>query len=193
MQPPEAGGLPQQVCVSSAAPSRRAAGPWFARFAIDEDPQECVRRVQFPCVLKPLALSASRGVIRADDAQAFVAAFERVAALLKRPEIQAYKDDTTDWLLAEGYLPGKELALEGLLDAGRLRVLALFDKPDPLDGPFFEETIYVTPSREAAATQQEIIAAVEQAARALGLQHGPVHAELRSRLPAQAGRTGRGF
>ncbi len=154
-------------------------GPWFARFALDEDPRECVRRVQFPCVLKPLALSASRGVIRADDARAFVAAFERVTALLNRPEIQAYKDDTTDWLLAEGYLPGKELALEGLLDAGRLRVLALFDKPDPLDGPFFEETIYVTPSREDAAIQQGITAAVEQAARALGLQHGPVHAELR--------------
>ncbi|HSC78674.1 MAG TPA: ATP-grasp domain-containing protein [Candidatus Acidoferrales bacterium] len=154
-------------------------GPWFARFAIDEDPRECVRRVQFPCVLKPLALSASRGVIRADSAEEFVTAFQRVAALLKRPEIQAYKDDTTDWLLAEGYLAGRELALEGLLDAGRLRVLALFDKPDPLDGPFFEETVYVTPSREDAATQQGIIAAVEQAARALGLQHGPVHAELR--------------
>ncbi len=154
-------------------------GPWFARFAIDDDPRECVRRVQFPCVLKPLSLSASRGVIRADDAPEFVAAFEIVAALLKRPEIQAYKDDTTDWLLAEGYLPCKELALEGLLDAGRLRVLALFDKPDPREGPDFEETIYVTPSREDAATQQGIMAAVDQAAGALGLEHGPVHAELR--------------
>ncbi|MGH9789385.1 MAG: ATP-grasp domain-containing protein, partial [Candidatus Acidiferrales bacterium] len=132
-----------------------------------------------PCVVKPVALSASRGVIRADNPEQFIAAFERVAALLARPEIQAHKDDATDWLLAEGYLPGQEFAVEALLDRGQMRVLALFDKPDPLEGPFFEETIYVTPSREAAATQQQLIAAVERAARALGLRHGPIHAELR--------------
>jgi len=153
--------------------------PWFLKFAIQDDPRQCLRQVRFPCVLKPLSLSASRGVIRADNAEEFVAAFERVAALLKRREIQVHKDDTTDWLLVEGYVPGKEFAVEGLLDRGRLRVLALFDKPDPLEGPFFEETIYVTPSRQDAGTQQEMISAIEQAAPALGLQHGPVHAELR--------------
>jgi len=153
--------------------------PWFVKFSIRDDPRGCPDDVRFPCVLKPMAFSASRGVIRANNAEEFVAAFERIAALLSRPEIQAHRDDTTDWLLVEGYLAGKELALEGLLNAGRLRVLALFDKPDPLEGPFFEETIYVTPSREAAVTQEEMIAAIEHAARALGLQHGPVHAELR--------------
>ncbi|MCI0402716.1 MAG: ATP-grasp domain-containing protein, partial [Acidobacteria bacterium] len=118
-------------------------------------------------------------VIRADSPDEFIAAFERVAALLSRPEIQAHKDDATDWLMAESYLSGREFAVEALLTRGQLRVLALFDKPDPLEGPFFEETIYVTPSREDAATQQQIVAAVEQAARALGLTHGPIHAELR--------------
>ncbi len=153
--------------------------PWFAKFSLHDDPRRSLEQVKFPCVVKPVALSASRGVIRADNPEQFIAAFERVAALLARPEIQAHKDDATDWLLAEGYLPGQEFAVEALLDRGQMRVLALFDKPDPLEGPFFEETLYVTPSREAAATQQQLIAAVERAARALGLRHGPIHAELR--------------
>jgi biotin carboxylase len=160
----------------------QAAGlpvPWFAKFSIHDDPVGAVSKVKFPCVVKPLALSASRGVIRADTEEEFLAAFERVAALLSRPEIQAHKDEVTDWLLVEGYIPGREFAVEALLTRGELRVLALFDKPDPLEGPFFEETIYVTPSREAPATQKELIATVERAARALGLTHGPIHAELR--------------
>jgi len=160
----------------------RAAGlpvPWFAKFSIHDDPRRCLEQVKFPCVVKPLALSASRGVIRADSADEFVAAFERVAALLSRPEIQAHKDDVTDWLVAEGYLPGREFAVEALLNQGKLHVLALFDKPDLLEGPHFEETSYVTPSREDGAAQQQLMAAVEHAARALGLRHGPIHAELR--------------
>ena len=160
----------------------QAAGlpvPWFAKFSLHDDPRRCLKQVKFPCVVKPLALSASRGVIRADNAEEFIAAFDRVAALLSRPEIQAHKDGATDWLMAEGYLPGREFAVEALLTRGELRVLALFDKPDPLEGPFFEETIYVTPSRENAATQHQMAAAVEHAARALGLRHGPIHAELR--------------
>ncbi len=160
----------------------QAAGlpvPWFEKFSVHDDPRHALGKIRFPCVVKPLALSASRGVIRADNEEEFIAAFERVAALLSRPEIQAHKDDATDWLMAESYLSGREFAVEALLTRGQLRVLALFDKPDPLEGPFFEETIYVTPSREDAATQQQIVAAVEQAARALGLTHGPIHAELR--------------
>jgi biotin carboxylase len=153
--------------------------PPFARFSLDDDPRRCAEQVEFPCVLKPLALSASQGVIRADTRGQFVVAFERLAALLRRPDIQVHKEDSTDWLLAEGFIPGREVALEGLLDCGRLRVLALFDKPDPLDGPFFEETLFVTPSREDAATQGEIVKMVERAARALTLHHGPIHAELR--------------
>jgi len=168
----------------------QAAGlpvPWFQKFSIQDDPRRCLEKVRFPCVVKPLALSASRGVIRADNAEEFIAAFERAAALLARPEIQAHKDDATDWLLAEGYLPGREFAVEALLTRGELRVLALFDKPDPLEGPFFEETLYVTPSREPADTRRQIVSTVEHAARALGLRHGPIHAELRL-TPACAGR-----
>lgn len=160
----------------------QAAGlpvPPFARFAIDQDPREAVRQVRFPCVLKPLALSASRGVIRADNPDEFAAAFRRIAALLRTPEIRVLREEAHDWILVEGFIEGREVALEGILDRGRLRLLALFDKPDPLDGPFFEETIYVTPSRLEQEVQAQILQATERAARALGLFHGPIHVELR--------------
>jgi biotin carboxylase len=160
----------------------QAAGlpvPPFARFAIDQDPREAVRQVRFPCVLKPLALSASRGVIRADNPDEFAAAFRRIAALLRTPEIRVLREEAHDWILVERFIEGREVALEGILDRGRLRLLALFDKPDPLDGPFFEETIYVTPSRLGQEVQAQILQATERAARALGLVHGPIHAELR--------------
>lgn len=160
----------------------KAAGvvvPLFARFSLEDDPQRCAQQVGYPCVLKPLSLSASQGVIRADTPGQFLLAFERIRALLQRPEVQVHKEESTDWLLAEEFIPGREVAVEGLLDRGRLRVLALFDKPDPLDGPFFEETIYVTPSREDAGTQAAIVTEVERAAAALDLFHGPIHAELR--------------
>ena len=160
----------------------QAAGlpvPPFARFAIDQDPREAVRQVRFPCVLKPLALSASRGVIRADNPDEFAAAFRRIAALLRTPEIRVLREEAHDWILVEGFIEGREVALEGILDRGRLRLLALFDKPDPLDGPFFEETIYVTPSRLEQEVQAQILKATERAARALGLFHGPIHVELR--------------
>ncbi|HYV85915.1 MAG TPA: ATP-grasp domain-containing protein [Patescibacteria group bacterium] len=134
----------------------------------------------FPCVLKPLFLSASRGVIRADSAEQFVAAFRRIQALLSRPEVTGRGDvEERRFILAEEFVPGPEVALEGLLTRGQLRVLALFDKPDPLDGPFFEETLYVTPSRLPPPAQEAIVATARAAARALGLAEGPVHAELR--------------
>src|SRR5205823_5944241 len=126
-----------------------------------------------PCVVKPLRLNGSRGVIRADDPREFITAAERLAALL----------DTHDPapgpkpFLVERFIPGFEVALEGLLDHGELQVLALFDKPDPLDGPFFEETIYVTPSRLPAEVQAAIARCVADAAAALGLREGPMHAE----------------
>ena len=106
----------------------------------------------YPCVLKPRMLSASRGVIRADDVPQFVAAFERIRAILRATDVAAVGEGT-DTILVEGFVPGGEVALEGLLESGVLSTLALFDKPDPLDGPFFEETIYVTPSRLPEATQ----------------------------------------
>lgn len=148
----------------------QAAGmrvPSFVRAAFDEDPRALAERAPYPCVLKPLGLSASRGVIRADDARAFVAAFERIRKMGER-ELQV-----------ESYIPGREFAVEGLATNGEFRAIAIFDKPDPLEGPFFEETIYVTPSREPDDVQRELIGTVAQAVHALGLRHGPVHAELR--------------
>lgn len=155
------------------------ASPGFRVFSIDHDPAEAAGAVHFPTVLKPVFLSASRGVIRADDETEFIDAFSRIAAILREPDVVERKDEAAGLILAEDFIPGAELALEGVLTAGELRVLALFDKPDPLEGPFFEETIYVTPSREPEETQRAIVAEAERAARALTLRHGPLHAELR--------------
>jgi biotin carboxylase len=134
--------------------------------------------VTYPCVLTPTVLSASRGVIRADDPAGFVSAFGRIAAILREDDVRELGEGA-DEILVEGFVPGVEVALEGLLVAGTLELLALFDKPDPLDGPYFEETLYVTPSRLPAATQAAVLARTAEAARALGLHEGPVHAELR--------------
>jgi biotin carboxylase len=154
--------------------------PAFTVVSVHDDPRAAARRVAYPCVLKPLVLSASRGVIRADDEEAFATAFARVAAILREPEVAALGAGT-DEILVESFVPGVEVALEGLLERGTLRPLALFDKPDPLDGPFFEETIYVTPSRQPAPVQDAIVDVTARAARALGLSDGAVHAELRLR------------
>jgi biotin carboxylase len=153
--------------------------PRFERFAIADDTEAVARRVRYPCVLKPLFLAASRGVIRANDGAQLVAAFARIAALLRRPGLAAPGGEEARSILVEDYIPGIEVALEGLVTGGRLRVLALFDKPDPLEGPYFEETIYVTPSRLAARRQEAVVAATQRAIEALGLSHGPIHAELR--------------
>jgi biotin carboxylase len=152
--------------------------PRFRRIALRDDPFTAARGVAFPCVLKPLALSASRGVIRADTIDQFMAAFRRIAALLARDDV-AVTGNAARYLLAEEYIAGIEVALEGLLVDGELQTLALFDKPDPLVGPFFEETIYVTPSRLPAAVQDAIRRTTADACRALGLREGPIHAELR--------------
>lgn len=148
-------------------------GPRFERLRVDADPAAAARRAPYPCVLKPIALAASRGVIRADDPAEFVQAFARITALL------AADGRRQRYLLVESFVPGPEVALEGLLVGGALHVLALFDKPDPLDGPYFEETLYVTPSRHPADVQAAVAATTARAAAALGLREGPVHAELR--------------
>ncbi len=152
--------------------------PRFALHLLDEDPSEIARSIVYPCVLKPLRLSASRGVIRADDPASFVAAHARLKTILQQPDAAACGEPAWQFLV-EDFVPGYEVALEGLLVNRRLHVLALFDKPDPLDGPFFEETIYVTPSRVPAPLQNAIAECAERATRALGLVEGPVHAELR--------------
>lgn len=141
--------------------------PPFFRASFDQEPEELAARAPYPCVLKPLGLSASRGVIRADTRAGFIEAFHRIR---KMGEVQ---------FQVEGYIEGREFAVEGLVTNGQLQPLAIFDKPDPLEGPFFEETLYITPSRSPAPVQQALLEAVASAVRALDLRHGPVHAELR--------------
>lgn len=153
--------------------------PRFTLFSLDDDPAILARQVEYPCVLKPTFLAASRGVIRANTEAEFVAAFRRIGAILSDPEVAAKGGPAARQVLVESYVPGAEVALEGLLLRGELRILALFDKPDPLEGPYFEETMYVTPSRLPAAAQLEIADCTARAADALGLQEGPIHAELR--------------
>jgi len=136
---------------------------------------QMAQEITFPCVLKPRNLSGSRGVIRANDPDEFVSAASRLALILRRFN----PHEETISFLVEEYIPGIEVALEGILSDGRLHIMALFDKPDPLEGPFFEETIYVTPSRLDSEIQSEIFQCTTSAAEALGLREGPIHAELR--------------
>ena len=153
--------------------------PEFFSFGPLDKMEHVLGRVQYPCVVKPLSLSASQGVIRENDDRGFELAVERIRLLVKSPEIQALREPGLDELLVEKYIPGKEVAIEGLMQDGRLRVLAIFDKPDPLEGPYFEETIYVTPSRLPTDVQAALIASAERSVAALGLTTGPVHAEFR--------------
>src|SRR5437764_4012790 len=148
--------------------------PVFRPFSLGADPDEIATQVTYPCVAKPLRLSGSRGVTRANNPDEFVAAFNRLKRLLLS---EGYTEQ--DSLLVEDFIPGFEVALEGILTHGQLKVLTLFDKPDPLDGPFFEETIYVTPSRLPTDVQEAIARCVTTAAASLELREGPVHAELR--------------
>ena len=144
-----------------------------------DDETTVAARLSFPVVVKPTTLSASRGVIRADDAASFVAAVARIRRLLASPDIRTAHDDNGGLLQVERYIDGEEYAVEALMEHGALRILAIFDKPDPLVGPFFEETIYVTPSQAAAPRRAAIEDAVARGARAIGLHHGPIHAECR--------------
>jgi biotin carboxylase len=133
--------------------------------------------VGLPCVVKPVDLAASRGVIRADTVEELAAAVRRVDALLRRPELCGPNVDPP--LLVEQFIPGAEIAVEGLLRAGHLTVLAIFDKPDPLEGPHFAETLYVTPSRHDPAMLERAAGVTRAALAAIGLRDGPIHAELR--------------
>jgi biotin carboxylase len=153
--------------------------PAFRLFFRDESAASAAAAVRYPCVLKPTFLAGSRGVIRADGPEEFLAHWERIGRILDLPDVARRGGKLAREILVEEFVPGAELSLEGLLDRGSLSVLALFDKPDPLDGPFFEETIYVTPSRRPAAEQAAIRDLVAQGARALELSEGPVHAEVR--------------
>lgn len=160
----------------------QAAGlptPWFVSLPVEGDAERMAVGVEYPAVVKPLALSGSRGVMRVDNAADFVAAFNRLRRLLGMPDVRIERDEAHGRALVEGFIPGAEYAVEGLLNHGLLQPLAMCDKPDPLDGPFFEETIYRTPSVAPLELQQRIAEAVAAATAALGLRHGPVHAECR--------------
>ena len=153
--------------------------PWFRSLPVTPTPQPLLLGISFPCVLKPLSLSASQGVMRANNHQEFLAAALRLRGLLESAEIRATREANLDRILVEGYIPGREVAVEGILTDGTLRILAIFDKPDPLEGPYFEETIYVTPPGLPESNQTQIEKCANDAARALGLIHGPIHAEFR--------------
>ena len=153
--------------------------PWFTPVGLEETAQSVAARVSFPCVVKPLSMSASRGVMRADTAEELEVAMSRARQLLRLPDVQAMRDPSALAILVEQYFPGREVAFEGLLTKGTLQRLAVFDKPDPLEGPFFEETIYVTPAVGTDAEVRRYDEAVARAAAAIGLRDGPVHAECR--------------
>jgi biotin carboxylase len=149
--------------------------PVFHHLPSSEDPRTLVPLLTFPVVVKARRLSGSRGVIRADDAEALVRAVSWVRAIQSRAD----RDACELGLVIENFIAGREYALEGMLVSGQLRTLALFDKPDPLDGPYFEETLYVTPSRLPEEIQDRIREDVARICRYAGLTDGPVHAEMR--------------
>ena len=150
-----------------AQPSYRVVTP-------ADDAGNAAAALGFPVVVKPVGLSASRGVIRADDADA-----ARAAAVRARAIATAAGGDPTTAVLVESFVPGPEVAVEALLTDGAVQPLVVFDKPDPLDGPYFEETLYVTPSRLAPAAVRSVEEQLAAAVAALGLREGVVHAELR--------------
>ena len=153
--------------------------PWFRSVPLQAIPEPALLGIEYPCVLKPISLSASQGVVRTNNREEFLFGAAQLKRLLESAEVRATREPNLDRMIVEGYLPGREVAVEGLLTDGELRVLAIFDKPDPLEGPYFEETIYVTPSRLREPEQQAIQKSFVDAVRALGLTHGPVHGEFR--------------
>ena len=161
----------------------RAAGlpvPWFLPSQIDANPRELrdVARVS----VRGQAGGAVRQPRRDAGRRSGRVSSSRSTgwrALLRLPEVRAERNEAHDRILIEGFIPGREFALEGLMHHGALQVLALFDKPDPLDGPFFEETIYVTPSSAPAELERRDRRRGPPAAAAIGLRHGPIHAECR--------------
>jgi biotin carboxylase len=138
-------------------------------FAVTEsDGRVEAAKIGFPLVVKPLSLSGSRGVIRVNSAEEL------------EPAIRMVRDIAgAEKILIEEFIPGPEVAVEGIVWQGELEVLAIFDKPDPLEGPFFEETIYVTPSSLEPPMQAEVERVTQTAIDGLGLTEGPIHAELR--------------
>jgi len=153
--------------------------PSFCVWSVDDDAEQIAKETRYPAVLKPLGLAASRGVMRVNHSGEFSLAHSRLMKILDSEASRRRMGDRARFFLVEDYLPGVEVALEGLLTGGQLQSLALFDKPDALDGPYFEETIYVTPSCLSKEQQDTVIQEVGQAVQCLGLTEGPIHAEVR--------------
>ena len=153
--------------------------PWFQVASVEDDAEAAAGSVRYPCVLKPLALSASRGVIRADTPEEFGRGWRRIREILAQPDALTRSGHGVAKILIEAYMPGGEVAVEGIVMGGQLKTLAVLDKPDPMEGPYFEETILVTPSRLPESVQLEIVSCVQRSVDILGLDNGPVHAELR--------------
>ena len=143
--------------------------------AVHADDTHAALTLGFPLVVKARRLNASRGVVRVNNAEQLSRAIKQV----QRIQTRIQRDAPTLGVLIERFIPGVEVALDGVLTHGTLHVLAVFDKPDPLDGPYFEETLYITPSRLPDATQAELMAAVQQACDAAGITEGVIHAEAR--------------
>jgi len=153
--------------------------PWFRAVPLSPLPEPALLGIHYPCVIKPLSLSASQGVMRATNRDEFLSGIRRLSRLFEKPEMRMQRESDFSQALVEEYISGVEVAVEAILVHGELKVLAIFDKPDPLEGPFFEETIYVTRSRSAPEQQFAIREMMNRSIRALGLTHGPVHAEFR--------------
>ena len=159
--------------------SHSVAKPDHWRIDLESELEPQLQAIRYPAVLKPIALSGSRGVIRTNNQQELIQAIERVSGLLgSMYDISA---DAQRYLLVEEYIHGDEVAVEAMLYAGELSVLTIFDKPEPLEGPFFEESYYIMPSGLSEPMQQTIQTVLQQACDAYGLTEGPIHAECRLR------------
>ncbi|MFV1961018.1 MAG: acetyl-CoA carboxylase biotin carboxylase subunit family protein, partial [Acidimicrobiia bacterium] len=170
--PDAAGATRDKLLLRNRLETAEVPQPRFAALEPDQSAEEVSEAVGFPLVVKPLSRSASQGVIRVDRPEDLAASIDRVRRIIGDHE-------HSQRLLVETYLPGDEVAVEGLVRNGDLMVLAIFDKPDTSEGPSFPETILVTPSRLSDESQQECIRVAEAALRGLGLTHGPVHIELK--------------
>ena len=153
--------------------------PWFKRFPVNETPKDLVTEISFPCVLKPTFLSASQGVIRADNVSEFCISFEILSGLLSQEEMKIQGGDQANWILVEEYISGKEVSIEGIVNEGKLKELAIFDKPETLEGPTFPETIFITPTILPEKLQVSLLETAQTALETLGIIKGPVHVELR--------------
>ena len=153
--------------------------PWFKIFSIYESSNKIINEISFPCVIKPTFLSGSRGVMRVNTKKELSEGIKTLNELLSLDELRKRAGKQSDYIMIEEYIPGKEVAIEGIVSEGKLTMLAIFDKPELLEGPTFEETIIVTPSVLTKKIQYSLLETLQIVVKALGIVKGPVHAEAR--------------